>query len=224
MPDWPIGSSLEAIQGGVGLEAGLGKLRNKFGIEIAQTHEDKITAGLQEVQGYLINGLLFLMLTLMGCVTLFGKLGLNDEGTSILEKVAILSGSIFLIISIIALFVGSNSLFRRLSIQPVIASGRLRSWSTPSRVISVVAALVWIGGFALVVITSYYDFTQGRDSSLALRFLGVPQVLGGCLGVCAMIAGALETLVWVQNIRRDQGVPTQQAEQEPQLPSWAQTL
>jgi len=224
LPDHAIGSSLEAIQGGVGLEAGLGKLRNKFGIEIAQTHEDKITAGLQEVQGYLISGLFFLVLTLAGCMTLVGKLGLDDAGTSFLAQLSVLASSIFWIISIIALFVGSNSLFRRLSIQPVIASGRLRSWSTPSRVISVVAALVWIGGFALVVITSYYDFTQGRDSSLALRFLGVPQVLGSCLGVCAMIAGALETLVWVQNIRRDQDVPNQQAEQEPQLPSWAQTL
>lgn len=212
------------IQGFVGLEAGLGKLRNKFGVEIAQTPEDKITAGLQEVRGYLITALLFLMLTLAGCVTLFGKLGLNDEGTSILEKVALLAGSIFLIISVIALFVGSKSVFRRLSIQPVLVSGRLRSWTTPSLLISVVTAFVWIGGFALVVTTSYFDFTQGRDSTLALRFLSVPQVLGGCLGACAMLAGALETLGWVQDVRRDPGAPTKQAEQEPQLPSWAQTL
>jgi hypothetical protein len=88
----------------------------------------------------------------------------------------------------------------------------------------VAAAIVLVGGFALVVTTSYFDFTQGRDSSSALRFLNVPQVLGGCLGVCAMIAAAMETLEWVQDIRRNQTAPTQQAEQEPQLPSWAQTL
>jgi hypothetical protein len=53
--------------------------------------------------------------------------------------------------------------------------------------------------------------------------LSVPQVFGGCLGVCATIAGALEALEWLQDVRRDQGAPAEQAEQEPQLPSWAQT-
>ncbi len=50
MPDWPIGSSLEAIQGVVGLEAGLGKRKYLPGVDVAQTPEDKITAGLTEVQ------------------------------------------------------------------------------------------------------------------------------------------------------------------------------
>lgn len=213
-----------AIQGEVGLEAGLGKRRNKFGVEIAQTTEEKIAAGLHEVFGYLISGLFILMLTLAGCVPLFGKLGLDDAGTTFLEQVSLIASSIFLVISVIALFAGSKSLFRRLSIQPVLITGRVRNWRTPSLLISVVAAIVWVGGFVLVVATSYFDFTQGRDSSSALRFLSVPQVLGGCLGVSAMIAAAMETLEWVQDTRRDQTTPTKQAEQEPQLPSWAQTL
>lgn len=202
----------------------MGKPTNKFGVEIAQTPEDKITAGLNEVFGFLISGLFTLMLTLAGCVPMFGKLGLDDAGATFLEQVSIYASSIFLVISVVALFAGSKSLFRRLSIQPVLVSGRLRSWKTPSLLISVVAAIVWVGGFVLVVATSYFDFTQGRDSSSALRFLSVPQVLGGCLGVCAMIAAAMETLDWVQGIRRDQAAPTQQAEQEPERPSWAQTL
>lgn len=202
----------------------MGKPTNKFGIEIAQTPEDKVTAGLHEVFGYLISGLFTLMLTLAGCVPLFGKLGLDDAGTTFLEQVSIYASSIFLVISVIALFAGSRSLFRRLSIQPVLVTGRVRSWRTPSLLITMVAAIVWVGGFVLVVTTSYFDFTQGRDSSSALRFMSVPQVLGGCLGVCAMIAAAMETLEWVQDIRRNQTAPTKQAEQEPQLLSWAQTL
>ncbi|OYU52790.1 MAG: hypothetical protein CFE27_05445 [Alphaproteobacteria bacterium PA1] len=202
----------------------MGRPTNKFGIEIAQTPEDKVTAGLQEVQGFLISGLFLLILTFAGCLTLVGKLGLSNENTAFLEQVSLLAAAIYIIIGILPFVFGVNSLWRRISTQPVLVSGRLRRWSNPSVYLSVLAAIVWIGGFALVVTTSYVDFTQGRDSSLALRFLSVPQVLGGCLGACAMFAGALETLGWVQDVRRDPGAPTKQAEQEPQLPSWAQTL
>ena len=212
------------IQGVVGLEAGLGKRKYLPGVEIARTPEDKITAGLQEVRAYLVNGVFFLALTVSGCAPLFGKLGLNGERTSVLEIISVLGAAVFFILCLIVLFFGSKTPILRLSIQPVLVTGRVRSWRTPSLVLSVAAAIVLVGGFALVVTTSYFDFTQGGDPSSALRFLNVPQVLGGSFGVCAMMAAAMETLEWVQDIRRDQTVPNQQAEQEPQLPSWAQTL
>jgi len=138
----------------------LGKRRNKFGIEIAQTAEDNITAGLQEVHAYLISGLFILMLTLAGCVPLFGKLGLDDAGTTFLEQVSLFASSIFLVISVIALFAGSKSLIRRLSIQPALVTGRVRSWRTPSLLITLAAAIVWAGGFIFVVTTSYFDLPK----------------------------------------------------------------
>ena len=205
------------------LEAGLGKRRYLPGVEVAETAEDKITAGLQEVRAYLVNGVFFLTVAVSGCAPLFGKLGLNGERTSVLETISVLGAVVFLILCMVVLFMGSKSLIRTLSIQPVLVTGRVRNRRSPSLLLSVAAAIVLVGGFALVVTTSYFDFTKGGDPSSALRFLNVPQILGGCLGVFAMIAAAMETLEWVQDIRRDQSI-TKQAEQEPERPSWAQTL
>ena len=224
MPDRAIRLSLRPIIRRAQLEAGLGKRKYLPGVEIAQTPEEKITAGLIEVRGFLIYGLFFLTLAVSGCAPLFGKLGLNGESTSVLETISVMGAVVFYILCTIVLFMSSKTLIRRHAIQPVLVSGRVRNWRTPSLLISVVAAIVLVGGFALVVTSSYFDFTRGGDPSSALRFLQVPQVLGGCLGVCAMIAAAMETLEWVQDVRRDPSTSTKQAEQEPQLPSWAQTL
>jgi hypothetical protein len=205
------------------VEAELSKTTTRSGVRIAQTPEEKITAGLQELQGPLIIGLFLLIFTLAGCVLLVGKLGLGDARTSFLEQVSLISGAIFIFIGILWFAIGDNAPSRRLTTQPVLVTGRLRSWSTPSLILIVLSLSVWIGGLAMVFATSYVDLTQGRESSSALRFLSVPQVFGGCLGVWAMVASALETLEWLQDVRRDQSVPAKQAEQEPQLPNLAQT-
>jgi hypothetical protein len=65
---------------------------------------------------------------------------------------------------------------------------------------------------------------------LGLSAIGL--LIGGAFVALSQIAAGLETLAWIKEIRRGEGVVelstgqriTKQAEQEPQLPSWAQTL
>ena len=68
------------------------------------------------------------------------------------------------------------------------------------------------------------------ENMLGLSAIGL--LIGGAFVALSRIAAGLETLAWIKDIRRGEGVVelstgqriTKQAEQEPQLPSWAQTL
>jgi hypothetical protein len=63
-------------------------------------------------------------------------------------------------------------------------------------------------------------------------FSAIGVLTAGAIVTLSRIAAGLEALAWIKDIRRDEGVIelssgqrlTKQAEQEPQLPSWAQTL
>jgi hypothetical protein len=63
-------------------------------------------------------------------------------------------------------------------------------------------------------------------------FSAIGVLTAGALVTLSRIAAGLEALAWIKEIRREEGVVelstgqriTKQAEQEPQLPSWAQTL
>ena len=63
-------------------------------------------------------------------------------------------------------------------------------------------------------------------------FSAVGMLISGALVSLSRIAAGVEALAWIKEIRRGEGIVelstgqriTKQAEQEPQLPSWAQTL
>lgn len=226
MPDWPIGSSLEAIQGGVGLEAGLGKRKYLPGVDIAQTPEDKITAGLTEVQHCFAGASSSLSLVALGALNL-GWSTLATKGQDVLVFTQIGLG-LLLVIACVAF---------ALRVQPwpmvSLVTDRQVAWHAPSSLLAIIGVAAFIFTFAVPIVSA---FNQGPEWEKVLKsdfgFLAMGTLIAGAFVALSRIAAGLETLAWIKEIRREQGVIelstgqrlTKQAEQEPQLPSWAQTL
>ena len=214
------------IQGVLGLEAGLGKRKYLPGVEIAQTPEDKITAGLQEVQFCFAGASSSLSLVALGALNL-GWSTSATEGQDVLVFTQ-MGLALLLLVSCIAF---------TLRVQPwprvSLVSDRQIPWHAPS-------GLLAMGGISALIIAVAVPigsaFTQASEWESTMRsffgFAAIGVLTGGAFVALSRIAAGLEALAWIKEIRREQGVIelspgqriTKQAEQEPQLPSWAQTL
>lgn len=226
MPDWPIGSSLEAIQGGVRLEAGLGKRKYLPGVEIAQTPEEKITAGLTEVQHCFAGVSHSLSLVALGALNL-GWSTLATKGQDVLVFTQIGLG-LLLVIACVAFAL-------RFQPWPMVSlvTDRQIPWHAPSSLLAIIGVAAFIFTFAVLIVSA---FNQGPEWEKVLKsdfgFLAMGTLIAGAFVALSRIAAGLEALAWIKEIRRGEGIVelstgqriTKQAEQEPQLPSWAQTL
>jgi hypothetical protein len=214
------------IQGVVGLEAGLGKRKYLPGVEIAQTPEDKITAGLQEVQFCFAGASSSLSLVALGVLNL-GWSTLATKGQDVLVFTQMGLG-LGLVIACVAF---------ALRVQPwprvSLVSDRQIPWHAPSSLLKVCGISALIIAVAVPIgsaFTQASEWESTMKSFLGFSALGI--LISGAFVALSRIAAGLETLAWIKEIRGEQGVVelspgqrlTKQAEQEPQLPSWAQTL
>jgi len=226
LPDWPIGSSLEAIQGGVGLEAGLGKRKYLPGVDVAQTPEDKITAGLLEVQhcfASAANALMIVPIAVMNLVTA----SVGEQGPELILYIQ-LGLALLLMICCLAYMLRKQPWPR-----VHLVTARHVAWHAPSNLLALGGASAIVVGVAVpigAVVSQTPRWQPTLENMLGLSAIGL--LIGGAFVALSGIAAGLETLAWIKTVREEQGVIelstgqriTKQAEQEPQLPSWAQTL
>jgi hypothetical protein len=214
------------IQGVLGLEAGLGKRKYLPGVEIARTPEDKITAGLQEVQFCFAGASSSLSLVALGALNL-GWSTSATKGQDVLVFTQMGLG-LLLVIACVAF---------ALRVQPwprvSLVSDRQIPWHAPSSLLKICGISALIIAVAVPIGSA---FTQAPEWESTMKsffgFSAIGVLTGGAFVSLSRIAAGLEALAWIKEIRGEQGVVelstgqriTKQAEQEPQLPSWAQTL
>jgi hypothetical protein len=223
LPDHAIGLSLEAIQGGVGLEAGLGKPRYLPDVEIARTLEDKITAGLLEVQHCFASAANALMFVPIGMINL-AIAAAGKQGPDLFFYTQ-LGLALVLMICCVAYTL-------RLKPWPRVhvVTDRQVSWHAPSNLLALGGASALLVGVAVPIGAVLAQTPQWQPTMEAmLGFSAIGLLIGGAIVALSRIAAGLETLAWIKEIRREEGVvelpPGQRlTKQEPQLPSWAQTL
>jgi hypothetical protein len=214
------------IQGVVGLEAGLGKRKYLLGVDIAQTPEDKITAGLTEVQHCFAGASSSLSLVALGALNL-GWSTLATKGQDIFVFTQMGLGLLLVICCV--LFALRVQPWPRVSL----VFERQIPWHAPSSLLAICGAAAFIIALAVPIGSA---LTQGSEWDSTMKsfsgFSAIGVLTAGVLVTLSRIAAGLEALAWIKEIRREEGVVelspgqrlTKQAEQEPQLPSWAQTL
>ena len=204
----------------------MGKRKYQPGVDVAQTPEDKITAGLLEVQHCFAGASSSLSLVALGTLNL-GWSTFVTEGQDVLVFTQ-MGLALLLLISCIAF---------TLRVQPwprvYLVSDRRIRWHSPS-------SLLAIGGLAALIIAIAVPIiaalNQGPGWEAVMKsffgFSAIGVLTGGAFVALSRIAAGLEALAWIKTIREEQGVIelslgqriTKQAEQEPERPSWAQTL
>jgi hypothetical protein len=214
------------IQGVLGLEAGLGKKRYLPGVEIARTPEDKITAGLQEVQLCFASAANALMIVPIGVMNLVTA-SVGEQGPELIVYIQLGLALVLMICCLVYM----------LRMQPWprvhVVTDRQVSWHAPSNLLGLGGASAIVVGVAVpigAVLSQSPGWQPTMENMLGLSAIGL--LVGGAFVALSRIAAGLETLAWIKDIRREEGVVelstgqriTKQAEQEPQLPSWAQTL
>lgn len=214
------------IQGLVGLEVGLGKRRYLPGVEIAQTPEEKITAGLTEVQHCFASAANALMIVPIGVMNLVTA-SVGEQGPELIVYIQLGLALVLMICCLVYM----------LRMQPWprvhMVTARQVAWHAPSNLLALGGASAILVGVAVpisAVLTQTPGWQPTMENMLGLSAIGL--LIGGAFVALSRIAAGLETLAWIKDIRRGEGVVelstgqriTQQAEQEPQLPSWAQTL
>lgn len=214
------------IQGVVGLEAGLGKRKFLPGVEIARTPEEKITAGLQEVQHCFASAAYALMIVPFGVMNLVTA-SVGEQGPELIVYIQLGLALVLMICCLVYM----------LRMQPWprvhVVTDRQVSWHAPSNLLGLGGASALLVGVAVpigAVLSQSPGWQPTLENMLGLSAIGL--LIGGAFVALSRIAAGLETLAWIKDIRRGEGVVelstgqriTKQAEQEPQLPSWAQTL
>lgn len=214
------------IQGVVELEAGLGKRKYLPGVEIARTPEDKITAGLQEVQLCFASAANALMIVPIGVMNLVTA-SVGEQGPELIVYIQLGLALVLMICCLVYM----------LRMQPWpqvhVVTDRQVSWHAPSNLLGLGGASAIVVGVAVpigAVLSQSPGWQPTMENMLGLSAIGL--LIGGAFVALSRIAAGLETLAWIKDIRRGEGVVelstgqriTKQAEQEPQLPSWAQTL
>jgi hypothetical protein len=214
------------IQGVVGLEAGLGKRKYLPGVEIARTPEDKITAGLTEVQHCFASAANALMIVPIGVMNLVTA-SVGEQGPELIVYIQIGLALVLMICCLVYM----------LRMQPWprvhLVTARHVAWHAPSNLLGLGGASAIVVGVAVpidAVLSQSPGWQPTMENTLGLSAIGL--LIGGAFVALSRIAAGLETLAWIKDIRREEGVVelstgqriTKQAEQEPQLPSWAQTL
>ncbi|MFN8732582.1 MAG: hypothetical protein ACK5ZD_05415, partial [Hyphomonadaceae bacterium] len=214
------------IQGVVGLEAGVGKRKYLPGVEVAQTPEEKITAGLLEVQHCFASAANALMIVPIGVMNLVTA-SVGELGPELIVYIQLGLALVLMICCLVYM----------LRMQPWprvhVVTDRQVSWHAPSNLLGLGGASAIVVGVAVpigAVLSQSPGWQPTLENMLGLSAIGL--LIGGAFVALSRIAAGLETLAWIKDIRREEGVVelstgqriTKQAEQEPQLPSWAQTL
>ncbi len=214
------------IQGVVGLEAGLGKGKYLPGVDVAQTPEDKITAGLTEVQHCFASAANALMIVPIGVMNLVTA-SVGEQGPELIVYIQIGLALVLMICCLVYM----------LLMQPWprvhLVTARHVAWHAPSNILGLGGASAIVVGVAVpigAVVSQTPGWQPTMENMLGLSAIGL--LIGGAFVALSRIAAGLEALAWIKEIRREEGVVelstgqriTKQAEQEPQLPSWAQTL
>ena len=210
----------------VGLEAELGKRKYLPGVDVAQTPEEKITAGLQEVQFCFAGASSSLSLVALGALNL-GWSTWATKGQDVLVFTQMGLGLLLVICCVLF----------ALRVQPWprvhLVTDRQIPWHAPSSLLAIAGIAAFIIAFAVPIGSA---FTQAPEWESTMKsffgFSAIGVLTAGALVTLSRIAAGLEALAWIKEIRREEGVVelstgqriTKQAEQEPQLPSWAQTL
>ncbi len=218
--------ALATIQGVVGLEAGLGKRKYLPGVEIARTPEDKITAGLTEVQHCFASAANALMIVPIGVMNLVTA-SVGEQGPELIVYIQLGLALLLMVCCLVYM----------LRMQPWprvhMVTARHVAWHAPSNLLAYGGASAILVGVAVpigAVLSQTPGWQPTMENMLGLSAIGL--LIGGAFVALSRIAAGLETLAWIKEIRREEGVVelspgqrlTKQAEQEPQLPSWAQTL
>ncbi|WP_313585728.1 hypothetical protein [Aquidulcibacter sp.] len=217
---------MATIQGVVGLEAGLGKRKYLPGVEIARTPEDKITAGLTEVQHCFASAANALMIVPIGVMNLVTA-SVGEQGPELIVYIQLGLALLLMVCCLVYM----------LRMQPWprvhMVTARHVAWHAPSNLLAYGGASAILVGVAVpigAVLSQTPGWQPTMENMLGLSAIGL--LIGGAFVALSRIAAGLETLAWIKEIRREEGVVelspgqrlTKQAEQEPQLPSWAQTL
>ena len=214
------------IEGVVGLEAELGKRKYLPGVEIARTPEDKITAGLLEVQHCFASAANALMIVPIGVMNLITA-SVGEQGPELIVYIQLGLALVLMICCLVYM----------LRMQPWprvhVVTDRQVAWHAPSNLLALGGASAIVVGVAVpigAVLSQTPGWQPTMENMLGLSAIGL--LIGGAFVALSRIAAGLEALAWIKEIRREEGVVelstgqriTKQAEQEPQLPNWAQTL
>lgn len=214
------------IEGVVRLEAELGKRKYLPGVEIARTPEDKITAGLTEVQHCFASAANALMIVPIGVMNLVTA-SVGEQGPELIVYIQLGLALLLMVCCLVYM----------LRMQPWprvhMVTARHVAWHAPSNLLAYGGASAILVGVAVpigAVLSQTPGWQPTMENMLGLSAIGL--LIGGAFVALSRIAAGLETLAWIKEIRREEGVVelspgqrlTKQAEQEPQLPSWAQTL
>ncbi|AMS29594.1 MAG TPA: hypothetical protein DIU09_00075 [Hyphomonadaceae bacterium] len=210
----------------MGLEAGVGKRKYLPGVEVAQTPEEKITAGLLEVQHCFASAANALMIVPIGVMNLVTA-SVGELGPELIVYIQLGLALVLMICCLVYM----------LRMQPWprvhMVTARQVAWHAPSNLLALGGASAILVGVAVpigAVLSQTPGWQPTMENMLGLSAIGL--LIGGAFVALSRIAAGLETLAWIKDIRRGEGVVelstgqriTKQAEQEPQLPSWAQTL
>ncbi|OYU75347.1 MAG: hypothetical protein CFE32_14650, partial [Alphaproteobacteria bacterium PA3] len=179
----------------MGLEAGLGKRKYLPGVEIARTPEDKITAGLQEVQFCFAGASSSLSLVALGALNL-GWSTSATKGQDVLVFTQMGLG-LLLVIACVAF---------ALRVQPwprvSLVSDRQVAWHAPSSLLKLCGISALIIAVAVPIgsaITQAPEWESTMKSFFGFSAIGV--LTGGAFVSLSRIAAGLEALAWIKEIR-----------------------
>lgn len=204
----------------------MGKRKYLPGVEVAQTPEEKITAGLLEVQHCFASAANALMIVPIGVMNLVTA-SVGELGPELIVYIQLGLALVLMICCLVYM----------LRMQPWprvhMVTARQVAWHAPSNLLALGGASAILVGVAVpigAVLSQTPGWQPTMENMLGLSAIGL--LIGGAFVALSRIAAGLETLAWIKDIRRGEGVVelstgqriTKQAEQEPQLPSWAQTL
>jgi len=204
----------------------VGKRKYLPGVEVAQTPEEKITAGLLEVQHCFASAANALMIVPIGVMNLVTA-SVGELGPELIVYIQLGLALVLMICCLVYM----------LRMQPWprvnMVTARHVAWHAPSNLLALGGASAILVGVAVpigAVLSQTPGWQPTMENMLGLSAIGL--LIGGAFVALSRIAAGLETLAWIKDIRRGEGVVelstgqriTKQAEQEPQLPSWAQTL
>lgn len=204
----------------------MGKRKYQPGVDVAQTPEDKITAGLLEVQHCFASAANALMIVPIGVMNLVTA-SVGEQGPELIVYIQLGLALLLMVCCLVYM----------LRMQPWprvhMVTARHVAWHAPSNLLAYGGASAILVGVAVpigAVLSQTPGWQPTLENMLGLSAIGL--LIGGAFVALSRIAAGLETLAWIKDIRRDEGVVelstgqiiTKQAEQEPQLPSWAKTL
>jgi hypothetical protein len=207
------------------LEAALSKTTTRSGVRIAQTPEEKITAGLQEARSGLLGVADGLFPIVIGALALASS---QVNGTRQAANLLFLIGlGLVLLVCFFTIYLRVKS---RRALKLV--SGMMVPWYALSKILTISAGILCLITIAMPFGFPLFDGPAWElTTKSTLGSVAVGGIFIGIIVALASIAAGLEALAWIGNIRRDLRVttpstgqrPMKPADQPPTQPNLAQT-